>query len=92
MQIICTSLQTDNQASTSPLSFSRPDALPATQPTASIHFTLYSILSHFAGTRIVTTSPTDCLERFVSDDWDVQPRPVSNVTLLLLVLFYHMFG
>jgi len=37
MQIICTSLQTDNHASTSPLSFYRPDALPAMQPTASKH-------------------------------------------------------
>jgi len=33
MQIICTSFQSDNQASTSPLSFCRPDALPAAQPT-----------------------------------------------------------
>jgi len=31
---VCTSLQTDDHASTSPLSFYRPDALPATQPTA----------------------------------------------------------
>ena len=35
---ICTSLQTDNHASTSLLSFYRPDALPATQPTASKHW------------------------------------------------------
>jgi len=35
MQIICTSLQTDNHTSTSPLSLYRPDALAATQPTAS---------------------------------------------------------
>jgi len=34
---VCTSLQTDNHASTPPLSFYRPDALPATQPTASQH-------------------------------------------------------
>jgi len=34
---ICTSLQTDNHASTSPLSFYRPDAPPAAQPTASKH-------------------------------------------------------
>ena len=34
---VCTSLQTDNHASTPPLSFHRPDALPATQPTASKH-------------------------------------------------------
>ena len=32
-----TSLQTDNHTSTPPLSFYRPDALPATQPTASKH-------------------------------------------------------
>ena len=35
MQIIWTLLQTDYHDSTSPLSFYRPDALPATQPTAS---------------------------------------------------------
>jgi len=37
MQIICTSLQTYNHASTSPLSFYRPDARPAAQPTVSKH-------------------------------------------------------
>ena len=35
---VCTSLQTDNHASTPLLSFYRPDALPATQPTASKHW------------------------------------------------------
>jgi len=40
MQIICTSLQTDNHASTSPLSFYQPDALPATQRTASKYWRL----------------------------------------------------
>ena len=35
---VCTSLQTDNHTSTPPLSFYRPDALPATQPTASKHW------------------------------------------------------
>jgi len=34
---VCTLLHTDNHASTSPLSFYRPDALPAAQPTASKH-------------------------------------------------------
>jgi len=36
---VCTSLQTDNHASTPPLSFlqDRPDALPAAQPTVSKH-------------------------------------------------------
>ena len=35
---VCTSLQTDNHASTPQLSFYRPDALPAAQPTASKHW------------------------------------------------------
>jgi len=34
---VCTSLQTDNHASTPPLSFYRPDALLAAQQTASDH-------------------------------------------------------
>jgi len=34
MEIICTSLQTDNHPITSPFSFYKPDALPAAQPTA----------------------------------------------------------
>jgi len=38
MQSICTSVQTDNYASTSPLSFYRPDFLPVAQPTASKHW------------------------------------------------------
>jgi len=37
MQIICTSLQTDNHASTSPVSLYRQDALPAAEPKASKH-------------------------------------------------------
>jgi len=37
MQITGTLLQTDNHTSTSPLSFYRPDVLPAAQPTASNH-------------------------------------------------------
>jgi len=35
---VCTSLQTDNHTSTPPLSFYRPGALPAAQPTASKHW------------------------------------------------------
>ena len=34
---VCTSLQTGNHASTPSLSFYRPDALPAAQPTVSKH-------------------------------------------------------
>ena len=35
---VCTLLQTDNRTSTPPLSFYRPDALPAAHPTASKHW------------------------------------------------------
>ena len=38
MPIICTSLQTDNNASTSSLHFYRPDAIPAAQPTVLKHW------------------------------------------------------
>jgi len=38
MQIVCTSLQTDNHDITSPLSSYRPDALPAAQATVSKHW------------------------------------------------------
>jgi len=34
---VCTSLQTDNHATTPPLSFYRPDAIHATQPKPSKH-------------------------------------------------------
>jgi len=37
MQIICTSLQTDNHASTSSLNFLEVGALPDAQPTMSKH-------------------------------------------------------
>jgi len=34
---VCTLVRTDNYASTPPLCFYKPDALPAAQPTASKH-------------------------------------------------------
>ena len=41
---VCTSLQTDNHANTHHSVFYRPDALPATQPTASKHWRHDSLL------------------------------------------------
>ena len=41
---VCASLQTDNHTSTPPLSFYRPDALPAAQPIASKHWRQYYYL------------------------------------------------
>ena len=43
---VCTLLQTDNHASNPPLSFYRPDALPAAQPTASKHINRSIIRPH----------------------------------------------
>jgi len=40
---VCTLLQTDNHASTPPLSFYRPDALPTAHPTASKHWRDFSV-------------------------------------------------
>ena len=69
MQIICTSLQTDNHASTSSLNFYMPNALPDAQPTVSNHWRPRYIncmylrqqrsLSHVAGSRF--RAGKDCL-------------------------------
>jgi len=48
--INCTSLQIDNHAS--PLSFYRPDALPATQPIASKHRKKYKVTSFISTTAL----------------------------------------
>ena len=54
---ICTSLQSDNHASTPPLSFYRPDALPAAQPTASKHWRDMTTVSSKCGiTKVIITS------------------------------------
>jgi len=53
---ICTSLQTDNHASMPPLIFYRPDALPATQPTASKHWRQYKALKAACWGRLVQNS------------------------------------
>ena len=42
---VCISLQTDNHASTPPLVFYRPDALPAAQPTTSKHWRRYLLVA-----------------------------------------------
>jgi len=60
---VCISLQTDNHTSTPPLSYYMPDALPATQPTASkvsgsgISWAIYASL-HLAPDRQPHQHPT----------------------------------
>ena len=44
---VCTLLQTENHASTPPLSFYRPDALPVTQSTESKHWRQKSTATHY---------------------------------------------
>ena len=60
---ICTLLQTNNHASTPPLSFYRPDALPATQPTVSKYWRQSllissSLLRDLAWKLLVKCNPT----------------------------------
>ena len=55
---ICTSLRTDNHASTPPLSFYWPDALPAAQPTASKQWRHVVMQSRFYKTVLY---PSVCL-------------------------------
>ena len=50
---VCSSVQTDNHTNTSLLSFYRPDALPATQPTVSKHWRHISLTQ-----QSVTNTPT----------------------------------
>jgi len=60
---VCTLLQTDNYTSTPPLSFYRPDALPAAQPTASKHWrsTTPSMVYYHPGIRINFTKLVHCI-------------------------------
>ena len=56
---VCTLFQTDNHASTQPLSFYRPDALPAAQRTASKHLALaYWQWRRAAKVKLVGLSPS----------------------------------
>ena len=63
MQVICILLWTDNHASTWSLSFYRPDALPAAQPTASKHWRQYQTRTALA------QGPTNCTSTFDHDFW-----------------------
>jgi len=72
MQIICTSLQTDNHASTSPFSFYRPDALLAAQPTASKH---WKALQFFLPPSVFWC-PRGSWPKFTNIGPDIQQGPV----------------
>jgi len=54
MQTICTLLRTDNHTNTSSLSFYRPDALPAAQPTVSKHTHTHPFNGPLSGTTRVS--------------------------------------
>ena len=60
---VCTSLQTDNHASTPPLSFYRPDALPVAQPTASKHWrpSTCTVIRSNAGALTWAVSDAECM-------------------------------
>ena len=67
---VCISLQTDNHASTPPLSFYRPDALPAAQPTASKHWR-HTHIQHNTYTTIIYLP-------FWYDQWVYQTYKMST--------------
>ena len=76
IQIICTSLQTDNHASTSPLRFYRPDVLPAAQPTVSTQSAEDS--NHWG-----TTTPNLYLEVWASPCYGDAKQRVSAALLTI---------
>ena len=85
---VSTSLQTDNHDSTPLLSFYRPDALPAAQPTASKHWrvnalkhTKLKILTAIAGETGEDMQLIGTLSASVSDD--VNTSETSTATLVL---------
>ena len=59
---VCTPLQTDNHASTPPLSFYRPDALPVAQPTVSKHWrdSTYFAIYQLLAVKLHSSSVIDC--------------------------------
>ena len=65
MQIICTLLQTDNHASTSPLNFYRLDALPAAQPTASKNWRHISVTDRVFNDIMTTGTFPHILDRII---------------------------
>jgi len=94
MQIICTLLQTDNHASTSPLSFYRPDALPAAQPTfhTCITSSLFNLLiGHLH--RLIMNNPsflsicfTFCLESTLFLSVNLIPVSLSSCVCHIIFL------
>jgi len=64
---VCTVLQTDNHASTPPQSFYRPDALPATQPTASKNWRPKAMLLHLSNAIIVLKIVFTSHHKFVNN-------------------------
>ena len=72
---VCTSLQTDNHASTPPLKFFyRPDALPAAQPTASKHW------RQLLTTLKMTLSGTHCVA------W--RHRLIFSISMIFVCVLY----
>ena len=81
---VCTSLQTDNHASTPPLVFYRPDALPAAQPTASKHWRqhlYYPIMYYYFASAAVAvdSSQYDCINIRFAEQNPQLPDHISQI-------------
>jgi len=82
---VCTSLQTDNHASTPPLSFFyRPDALPTTQPTASKHWRQFT-----SSTVLINGVRNIIIMCWNATEWiSVAKRSLKIIRAFLCVLTY----
>ena len=75
---VCISLQTDNHASTPPLSFYRPGALSAAQPTASKHWSHQS--THLYSDEHLLNRH-DCKYRYGHADWISAPASCRRCSI-----------
>ena len=85
---VCTSLQTDNHANTSPLSFLQAGALPAAQPTASKHRTReikpafeYLMFIYKKGLKLNYRSSYSQQVSAVADGWTRATRYLTRIIL-----------
>jgi len=85
VQIICSSLQTDNHTSTLSLSFYRPDVLPDAQPTVSKHWRYVRALNTITHTHTHTAILR--LYRFCPGQprWDGTRRNIHPLTSIIVI-------
>jgi len=86
---ICTSTQTDNHASIPPLSFYRPDALPAAQPTALKHWRLVNSSEHVQNCKLMvqTELTTPVWSSSITAMWNLRAFIIMSWTFKTYFIF-----